>query len=66
MSQQRQRYRRTARPRADELRDASVDPDAEEDAEQRGRYGGFATYMTVLLTIAAIAAVLGTIFFWPD
>jgi hypothetical protein len=67
MSQQRQRYRRTERPqRAEELRDARSDAHAEEDAEVRGRYGGFVAYMTIFLTIGAIAAVIGTIIFWPD
>jgi hypothetical protein len=48
------------------LRDARSDAHAEEDAEVRGRYGGFVAYMTIFLTIGAIAAVIGTIIFWPD
>ena len=61
-----ERYRRTDRPRRQPQQAAQPDPKLEQDAEQRARYGGFSTYMIVLLTLATIAAVVATVVFWPD
>ena len=66
MTQRSERYRKTQRPTLAGDVDTSNTPESEELAEKRGRYGGFATYMTVFLALAAIAALVGSIIFWPD
>jgi len=68
MRQQRQqRYRRTERVRQQpDARAAQPDPQAEREAEQRGRYGSFTTYMVALLLLAAAIAVVAAVILWPD
>jgi hypothetical protein len=60
-----ERYRRTERPRGQEHAAASTSPDAEQRAEERARYGGFAFYMTGLLFLAALVALIATLVLWP-
>ena len=69
MGQQRQqqRYRRTERVRQQpDARTAHPDPQAEREAEQRGRYGSFTAYMVALLVLAAVIAVVAAVILWPD
>ncbi|MEX0750324.1 MAG: hypothetical protein WD359_05895 [Dehalococcoidia bacterium] len=62
----RQRYMRTERRRPDDDDDGRPSPDVERFEEERGRYGSFAMWMVALLLVATIAAIAGTIIFWPD
>jgi hypothetical protein len=66
MSRQQQTQRYTRTERRPQPPAPHVDPEVERFEEERSRYGGFAVVLVALLVVATIAAIVGTIVFWPD